>query len=154
MDKEITLIEALTGVDFTLTHLDGRKIRIRNNPGDVITPEMQKTVENQGMPFHKKVYNNGNLIITFKIKFPASIDSKQAGIITEALTEKGAAKGAKKGGDKPNGEIAETCEMKNFEEYHRNLHAGGGERGNDSEEDEDDEGHHGHGGQKMGCQAQ
>ena len=28
IDKEITLLEALTGVDFVITHLDGREIRI------------------------------------------------------------------------------------------------------------------------------
>jgi DnaJ homolog subfamily A member 2 len=28
MEKEITLIESLTGLDFVLTHLDGRKVRI------------------------------------------------------------------------------------------------------------------------------
>lgn len=39
MDKEITLLEALTGLEFVLTHLDGRKIRIKNAPGDVIKPE-------------------------------------------------------------------------------------------------------------------
>lgn len=33
MEKEITLLEALTGVDFILTHLDGRKVRIRNTVG-------------------------------------------------------------------------------------------------------------------------
>jgi len=28
IDKEITLLEALSGVDFTFTHLDGRQVRI------------------------------------------------------------------------------------------------------------------------------
>jgi len=28
LEKEVTLLEALTGIDFVLTHLDGRKIRI------------------------------------------------------------------------------------------------------------------------------
>jgi DnaJ family protein A protein 2 len=28
IEKEITLLEALTGVDFSITHLDGREIRI------------------------------------------------------------------------------------------------------------------------------
>jgi DnaJ family protein A protein 2 len=28
IEKEITLLEALTGIDFSLTHLDGKKIRI------------------------------------------------------------------------------------------------------------------------------
>ena len=74
MDKEITLIEALTGVDFVLTHLDGRKIRIKNTPGVVIKPESMQTVEGLGMPFHKTTYKFGNLIITFKIKFPSQID--------------------------------------------------------------------------------
>jgi DnaJ family protein A protein 2 len=39
MDKEITLVEALTGVEFVVTHLDNKKIRIKNNPGDVIKPD-------------------------------------------------------------------------------------------------------------------
>jgi len=30
IEKEITLLQALTGVDFILKHLDGRKIRIKN----------------------------------------------------------------------------------------------------------------------------
>ncbi len=29
MQKEITLVEALTGVDFTFKHLDGSKIRVK-----------------------------------------------------------------------------------------------------------------------------
>ena len=85
MEKEITLIEALTGLDFILVHLDGRKIRIHNKPGEVIKPDSLFTVENAGMPFHKKVYQFGNLIINFKIKFPNSVDAKTMSLLTEAL---------------------------------------------------------------------
>jgi len=46
MEKEITLIEALTGLDLVITHLDGRKIRIKNKAGEVIKPDDIKTVEN------------------------------------------------------------------------------------------------------------
>jgi DnaJ family protein A protein 2 len=70
MEKEITLLESLTGVDFVLTHLDGKKIRIRNNQGEIIKPDDMKTVEGMGMPYNKKTYMNGNLFIHFKIKFP------------------------------------------------------------------------------------
>lgn len=56
IEKEITLFEALTGVDFVITHLDDRKVRIKNNPGDVIKPDDVKIVEHQGMPFHKKTF--------------------------------------------------------------------------------------------------
>ena len=53
MEKEITLLEALTGTDFTLTHLDGRKIRIQSEANMVIKPDDLMTVEGLGMPFHK-----------------------------------------------------------------------------------------------------
>lgn len=75
MEKEITLIEALTGVDFTLTHLDGKKIRIKNKVGEVIKPDDIKTVEGYGMPYHKQTYKFGNLFIIFKVKFPESISA-------------------------------------------------------------------------------
>lgn len=53
IEKEISLLDALTGVDFVINHLDGRKLRIKNKPGDIIKPDDIKTIENQGMPFHK-----------------------------------------------------------------------------------------------------
>jgi len=75
MEKEVTLLEALTGIDFVLKHLDGRKIRIKNAPGEVIKPEDIKTVENHGMPYHKQSYKFGNLFIVFKVKFPDHLTS-------------------------------------------------------------------------------
>lgn len=116
MDKEITLFEALTGLEFVLTHLDGRKIRIKNNPGQVIKPESQFTVEKMGMPFHKRTYEFGNLIIKFKIKFPDTINAKASELLSDALKGTGAAatakggKGATTAGDKD--DVAETCELK------------------------------------------
>jgi DnaJ family protein A protein 2 len=85
MEKEISLIESLTGVDFVLTHLDGRKIRIKNNPGEIVKPDDLKTVESCGMPFHKKSYVFGNLFILFKIKFPNSLDEASMNLLGEAL---------------------------------------------------------------------
>jgi DnaJ family protein A protein 2 len=155
IEKEITLVEALTGLDFVITHLDGRKIRIKNTPGEVIKPDAIKTVENVGMPLHKKTYNHGNLFIHFKIKFPATMDAKSLGLISDALgSAKGStpkANGKKTAEESKKEDVAETCEMKAFEEMHRNTHHGGGTQGNDSEEEEDDGSH---GGQKVGCQTQ
>lgn len=73
MEREITLVEALTGVDFTITHLDGEKIRVRNTPGEVIKPEDLKTLEGKGLPFHKKPFEFGNLFIIFKVTFPPAL---------------------------------------------------------------------------------
>ena len=158
MDKEITLFEALTGLDFVLTHLDGRKIRIRNTPGDVIKPESKFTCEGLGMPFHKRTYSFGNLIINFKIKFPTTIDAKSSKLLQEALggavASAGAAKTTPKASTADSGDVAETCELKAFKEEHRNTDHRGGDRDHhhESDEEEDEDGH-GHG-QRVGCQAQ
>lgn len=148
MDKEITLLEALTGVDFVITHLDGKKIRIANRPGEVIKPEDIKTIENHGMPCHKKTYNQGNLFVHFKIKFPTSIDTKSLGLVQEALSEGGKAKTPKAPAAEDGTEVVYLV---SYEEHHRNAHHGGGDRGNDSEDDEDDSHPHG---QRVGCQSQ
>ncbi len=73
IEQEISLLEALTGVDFVVTHLDGSKIRIKNNPGEVIKPDDIKTVVEKGLPFHKSSFKFGNLFVMFKVTFPKSV---------------------------------------------------------------------------------
>lgn len=85
IEKEITLLQALTGVDFVLKHLDGSKIRIKNDPGEVIKPNDIKTVLERGLPFHKQSYKFGNLYVLFKIVFPASITQPQLQQLGAAL---------------------------------------------------------------------
>lgn len=86
MEKQITLIEALTGLDFVFDHLDGRKVRITSK--EVIKHDAMFTAENLGMPFHKKTYQFGNLIFHFKVKFPTELDATQTSLIHEALDSK------------------------------------------------------------------
>jgi DnaJ family protein A protein 2 len=38
IEKHITLYEALTGYEFVLTHLDGKKVHVSSNEGEVIKP--------------------------------------------------------------------------------------------------------------------
>lgn len=83
--KEISLLQALTGVNFSITHLDGRKIRIQSEPGVVIEPESTMTAEDLGMPFQGKSFNFGNLFIKFEIKFPTQLDPNQMAQATQAL---------------------------------------------------------------------
>jgi len=85
MEKEITLLEALTGVDFVTSHLDGSKLRIKSTPGDVIKPDSIMTVEDKGLPFHKQSYKSGNLFVMFKVKFPVSLNQSQLDSANKAL---------------------------------------------------------------------
>ena len=86
-----------------MTHLDGRKIKIKNKPGEVIKPDEIKTVEGHGMPYHKSPYKFGNLFIVFKVTFPETLKPDQMAKITEALQAQG--KGHKKDVDM---DVAET----------------------------------------------
>lgn len=38
VDHTLTLTEALCGFQFILTHLDGRQLLIKSNPGEVVKP--------------------------------------------------------------------------------------------------------------------
>jgi len=42
LEKKITLLEALTGFNFEIKHLDGKKLTISSIPGDFIAPESIK----------------------------------------------------------------------------------------------------------------
>ena len=84
-ERKITLVEALTGLNFVFTHLDGTKIRIKNEPGEVIKPDDIKTVPEKGFPFHKSPYRFGNLFIKFTVTFPDSIPVAKLSNLTPAL---------------------------------------------------------------------
>jgi len=70
IEKEIPLIEALTGSAFTVTHLDGRILNVSSEDGDVIKPGDMRMIGGEGMPTHRRPFDKGNLFVTFKIKFP------------------------------------------------------------------------------------
>jgi len=83
MEQEIPLVNALIGVQFTVTHLDGRKILVKTEPGDVIKPGDAREIRNEGMPVFTRSYEHGNLYIKFKVKFPTKLEAKQiAGLKT------------------------------------------------------------------------
>ena len=103
------MLEALTGVDFVLTHLDGSKIRIKNKPGEVIKPEDIKTVPDKGLPFHKSSYKFGNLFVMFKVKFPDTLQDAQVPNIAKALS-------TMKKADAEMKDVVETVELKPFDE--------------------------------------
>merc|ERR1719443_2703850 len=41
IEKDISLVEALCGFELEVTHLDGRKLLIKTNPGDIVKPMAQ-----------------------------------------------------------------------------------------------------------------
>ena len=142
-EHKITLQEALTGVDFVLTHLDGKKIRVKNEPGEVIKPDDLKTIPEKGLPFHKQSFKFGNLYVIFKVTFPERLNKPQLGFINQAF-------GAKQEMDD---EMAdETCNLIKYEESQRNTHATGGQEADEDDDEDDDDPRRG--GQRVQCQQQ
>lgn len=118
IEHKITLVEALTGINFIFTHLDGTQIRIKNEPGEVIKPDDIKTVAEKGFPFYKSPYRFGNLFIKFTVTFPDSIP----------VASLPALKGALPGPETPADATmdAETFMLQAFTEEQRNTKAAGG----------------------------
>lgn len=92
MDREISLYEALAGIKFDFTHLDGRKVAVSSPPGKIIGNGETMCVEELGMPFYGRAYKYGNLFILFSVIFPASLTKAQIKTIHECLHNKDAMK--------------------------------------------------------------
>lgn len=76
ISKTLSLNQALTGFEWTVTHLDGRVLHITSRPGEVILPETEggqpyvKMVKDEGMPSRGNPFVKGNLYVLFRVEFP------------------------------------------------------------------------------------
>jgi DnaJ homolog subfamily A member 2 len=140
LEKEITLVEALTGVDFTFTHLDNKKIRVKSHPGEVIKPNSLMTLKDLGLPFHKKSFEHGNIYVLFRVQFPDKLAKDQIENLAKIL------KLPKKKEEKADSEHI----LESYHESQRNTHVQGGTEGNESDEEHDGHGRH-HGPTTMEC---
>ncbi|CAD8057724.1 unnamed protein product [Paramecium primaurelia] len=83
--KKITLLEALTGCQFTLKFLDGSYLNISTKPGEVISPNSFRTIKHKGMPFYKDAMQEGDLHIQFEIEMPTELKQEQINVLKNIL---------------------------------------------------------------------
>lgn len=77
-EHTITLLEALTGFEFYLTHLDGRILHVRSESNTIIKPEGDiKVIEKEGMPYRNNPSVKGHLYIELSVEFPDALTSEQ-----------------------------------------------------------------------------
>lgn len=90
IDHNLSLTEALCGFQFTLTHLDGRQLLIKSNPGEVIKPGQYKAINDEGMPQHNRPFMKGRLYIHFNVDFPDSgfLSPDQCQLLEKVLPQK------------------------------------------------------------------
>lgn len=78
MEHSLTLFEALCGFELHITHLDGHIVRVKSEPGQVVTPGEIRSLEGCGMPGYKRPFDKGRLVIKFNVQFPTKITPEAA----------------------------------------------------------------------------
>jgi DnaJ family protein A protein 2 len=74
LEQQITLLEALTGYQFVIRHLDNRNLLVKSSSNEIIRPGEVKVLPDEGMPIYNKPSERGRLIVKFRVKFPESHD--------------------------------------------------------------------------------
>ncbi|CAN7021999.1 hypothetical protein IGI04_023163 [Brassica rapa subsp. trilocularis] len=83
VNQEITLLEALTGKTLDLTTLDGRSLMIPLT--DIINPEHEIVVPNEGMPISKEPGKKGNLRLKLNVRYPSKLTAEQKSELKRVL---------------------------------------------------------------------
>ena len=73
MNKNILLSEALCGVKFVISHLDGREIMFRTD--EIINPNQEYYVRDEGLFIDE--FNKGDLILNFNIIYPDILNDER-----------------------------------------------------------------------------
>lgn len=136
-------------MQWSFTHLDGRKVVIKTKPGEIIEAETQDDetgrtlpyitqVKGEGMPSHGNPFVKGNLYIAFHVKFPKTLDQATIAQLRQLL---------------PDADMNEDVDPNEVEEHFMESadlrHFGkGGAAASGGEYDSDDEA----GGQPVQCQ--
>lgn len=70
MQKSITLVEALTGFEFTFEHLDKTKVTVKSAPEQVVKPGDVMSIPEKGMPIYGRPFSWGRMLVKFNVIFP------------------------------------------------------------------------------------
>ncbi|XP_047327063.1 dnaJ protein homolog [Impatiens glandulifera] len=147
-EHSLSLTEALCGFRFVLTHLDGRQLLIKSQPGEVVKHDSFKGINDEGMPMYKRPFMKGKLYIHFNVEFPDSLSQEQVKALEAILP----AKPSMELSDMELDEIEETTlHDVNIEEEMRRKQAQAREA---YEEEDDEDMNGGAGAQRVQCAQQ
>eukprot|EP01083_Nonionella_stella_P068762 182801_1 len=150
--KKISVLEALCGVHFTISHLDKRTMSVSfGQDGEIIRPGDVKCIENEGMPQYKNHFIRGGLFVEFDVEFP------QDGSLT--LVDKESLRGIlpppinmEVSSDHPEAEVVKLSSVSLEELKKKQQEWKEQKQAYDHDEDEADEGFHG--GPQASCRQQ
>ena len=85
--QEVSLLDSLTGASVTLDHLNGEKVRLVTQEGDLLAPGAVRCVDKLGMPLYNQPGAFGKLYVRFQVKFPTVLSRQQREILRSVLAE-------------------------------------------------------------------
>ena len=88
-EKEITLVDALCGVEFPIRLIDGSVAIIKSPEHLVIRPNLQHIIKGKGLPNRKSHNVIGDMIVDFKINFPQRLSSDRKQYLYKILSKTG-----------------------------------------------------------------
>ncbi|XP_051120639.1 dnaJ protein homolog ANJ1 [Andrographis paniculata] len=88
VEHGLMLTEALCGFQFILSHLDGRQLLVKSQPGEVVKPDSYKAINDEGMPMYGRPFMKGKLYIHFTVEFPDSLTPDQVTALAKILPPK------------------------------------------------------------------
>jgi DnaJ family protein A protein 2 len=164
--KTISLIEALTGFEFMLTHLDGRVLKVKSEVNGIVKPGMVKSIKDEGMPYKNNPYSRGNLYVEFDVTFPTRAElNEQAVRSLSAVLPRPTKEEPRKSVPPPNTPAGTTVDLLDFyevdlvdvdmkEEQRRSAQRDAEDHAHGESYDDEEEEGHGHGRPQAGCQQQ
>ncbi|MFI5130946.1 MAG: DnaJ C-terminal domain-containing protein [Chitinophagales bacterium] len=81
VNADIDLYTAVLGGEITVDTLDGKKIKLKVNPGTQNGTKVR--VKGKGFPVYKKEDEFGDLFVTYSVKLPVNLTEKQKELFTQ-----------------------------------------------------------------------
>jgi DnaJ-class molecular chaperone len=69
------LEESLLGFEREIVHLDGHKVRIKNEADQIMQPDQWLIIKNEGMPVKSMYRMMGDLHVKCKVKLPNKLSA-------------------------------------------------------------------------------
>lgn len=78
---DLDLYKAILGGDIVINTIDGKKVKLKVKPET--QNETKVKLKGKGLPIYKKEGQHGNLYVTYKIKIPTNLSSKEKELFTQ-----------------------------------------------------------------------
>lgn len=85
--RNISLLQSLTGAEVTLDHLNGEKVTLRSEAGDILPPDCVRCVDDLGMPVYNAEGKFGKLYVQLHVQYPKGLSAKQMETLKQVLGE-------------------------------------------------------------------